>query len=284
MITLDRLITIFSALNGATQFTETPVRHQGVIIKSAINTLHANGVIATKAKMMDRTFTKIESSTCSSTTRNCFPNMNHLDETHSSEHLRKDIPAIEAQIDYTFKNKTLIDLAFIHSSYASANGNAIDRCNERLEFLGDKVLGLIVSDFLYSYLPDQLEGKLSYLHSCLVEASACTLYLKKIALERFLMVGKGEAMKEGKGRETILADLFEAIMGALYLDGGMEAARRFFFDHFEDVVLSMIEKPQRNWKAELQDYCQKSYQKPPEYTIFKEEGPEHLKNFMFKCI
>lgn len=195
------------------------------------------------------------------------------------DHLQKGIPLVEDQINYTFKDKNLIALAFIHRSFTNENRNVINLHNERLEFLGDAILGLVVSDFLYSHLPDHPEGELSYLRSRLVEAPACMLYLQKIDLERFLMVGKGEAMNEGKGRGTILADLFEAIMGAIYLDGGIEAARCFFFDHFKEEVLSIIEKPHRNWKAELQDYCQKKYQKPPEYVVLREEGPDHLKIF-----
>ena len=89
-------------------------------------------------------------------------------------------------------------------------------------------------------------------------------------------------MNEGKGRGTILADLFEAIIGALYLDGGVEAAHSFFFDHFRENIFSIIEKPHRNWKAELQDYCQKKYQTPPDYEVLKEEGPDHLKTFFIK--
>lgn len=195
------------------------------------------------------------------------------------DHLQKGVPLIEAQINYTFKEKSLIELAFIHRSFTNENREIIDSHNERLEFLGDAILGLVVSDFLYSHLPDEPEGELSYLRSRLVEAPACTLYLQKIDLERFLMVGKGESMNEGKGRGTILADLFEAIMGAIYLDGGIEAARSFFFDHFNDEVFAILEKPHRNWKAELQDYCQKNYQKPPEYVVLREEGPDHLKTF-----
>ncbi|MEM8727147.1 MAG: ribonuclease III [Chlamydiota bacterium] len=195
------------------------------------------------------------------------------------DRLQKEIPLVEARIDYTFKNKGLIVLAFIHRSFTNENRSIIDCHNERLEFLGDAVLSLVVSDFLYSRFPDHPEGELSYLRSCLVEAPACTLYLQQIELERFLMVGKGEAMNAGKGRGNLLADLFEAVMGAIYLDGGVEAARRFFFDHFQEIVFSMIEKPHRNWKAEFQDYCQKKYRTPPEYTVVKEEGPDHLKIF-----
>lgn len=197
-------------------------------------------------------------------------------------HLVKGIPLIEAQIGYTFKEKSLAALAFIHRSFMNENRGVIENHNERLEFLGDAILGLIVSDFLYSHLPDHPEGELSYLRSRLVEATACTLYLNKIDLEKFLMVGRGESMNEGKGRGTILADLFEALMGAIYLDGGMEAARTFFFTYFKEEVFAIIDKPHRNWKAELQDYCQKNFQKPPEYTVLKEEGPDHLKTFFIR--
>ncbi len=190
-----------------------------------------------------------------------------------------EYPLVEAQIGYTFKEKSLISLAFVHRSFVNENRDLAASHNERLEFLGDAVLGLIMSDFLYLHLPDQPEGELSYLRSRLVDAVACVRYLKKIDLERFLMVGKGEAMNEGKGRGTLLADLFEAVIGAIYLDGGIEAARTFFFDHFKEDVLEIIDKPHRNWKAELQDYCQKEHQSPPTYEVLKEEGPDHLKTF-----
>jgi ribonuclease-3 len=195
------------------------------------------------------------------------------------DHLVKGIPLIEAQIGYTFKEKSLATLAFIHRSFTNENRGVVEGHNERLEFLGDAILGLIISDYLYSHLPDHPEGELSYLRSRLVEATACTLYLQKIGLERFLMVGKGESMNEGKGRGSILADLFEALMGAIYLDGGMEVARNFFFTHFKEEVLAILDKPHRNWKAEFQDYCQKNFQKPPEYTVLRAEGPDHLKTF-----
>lgn len=198
------------------------------------------------------------------------------------DHLQKALPIVESQIGYTFKDKSLLTLAFIHRSFTNENRDVVDTHNERLEFLGDAILGLVVSDFLYSHLPDHPEGELSYLRSRLVEAPACVLYLQKIDLEKFLMVGKGESMNEGKGRETILADLFEAVIGAIYLDGGLEPARSFFFDHFEKEVHQIIEKPHRNWKAELQDYCQKNFQKPPEYVVAGEEGPDHLKTFFIE--
>jgi len=199
------------------------------------------------------------------------------------DQIQKALPIIESQIGYIFKDKSLLSLAFVHRSFTNENRGVIDTNNERLEFLGDAILGLMVSDFIYSHLPHQPEGELSYLRSRLVEASACALYLKKLDLDRFLMVGKGESMNAGKGRDTIIADLFEAIIGAIYLDGGIKAVRSFFFDNFEQQVLEIIEKPHRNWKAELQDFCQKNYQKPPEYIVLGEEGPDHLKTFFIEA-
>ena len=193
-------------------------------------------------------------------------------------HLQKSLPSIENHLNYRFKDKSLLCLAFIHSSFVNESRNFI-KCNERLEFLGDAILGLIVSDFLYSRFPHYLEGKLSYIRACLVDTSACAFYLQKIDLESFLLMGKGEARNAGKGRSTTLANLFEAIIGAIYIDGGIEEAKSFIFGHFKEEMLHIIENPLRNWKAELQDFCQKNYQKVPEYVVVEERGPEHLKTF-----
>ncbi len=198
---------------------------------------------------------------------------------HTLDHLHKGIPLIEKKIGYEFKEKALLELAFVHRSFANENREYTLGHNERLEFLGDSILGLVVSDFLYTHLPEATEGKLSYLRSRLVEAPTCALYLNELDLAHFLIMGKGEAMNVGKGRETILADLFEALMGAIYLDGGLEVAREFFFRSFEKNVQNILVEPHRNWKAELQDYCQKKYQRTPIYFLEKEEGPDHLKTF-----
>lgn len=197
--------------------------------------------------------------------------------------LKINIPIIEEKIGYKFTDKALLELAFIHRSFANENRFIMKDHNERLEFLGDAILGLIISDFLYLTLPNHPEGELSYLRSRLVEASSCARYVQKLSLERFLLMGKGESMNEGKGRSTILSDLFEALIGAIYLDGGIKSSKDFFFDHFKEDVFQTIEKPHRNWKAELQDYCQKNYQRPPEYIVLKEEGPDHLKVFLI-CV
>jgi len=193
--------------------------------------------------------------------------------------LMKNASAIEKKLGYTFKDKKLLTLAFIHRSFYNEHRDLVQEHNERLEFLGDSILGLIVSDYLYHHLPSQAEGELSQLRAQLVEASACAHFLQQLDIAQFVLLGKGEKMNEGRGRETILADLFEALIGAVYIDGGIEAARLMFWNHFGKEIEKILKEPLHNWKAELQDYSQKKYQKPPVYKVEKEAGPDHSKMF-----
>jgi ribonuclease-3 len=195
------------------------------------------------------------------------------------EEIVRQSEGIEQKLGYIFKEKKLLALAFVHRSYFNENRNLLPEHNERLEFLGDSVLGLLISDFLYTQLPGQPEGELSRLRSQIVDAAACADYLNRLGLGEFVLLGKGERSNDGKGRETIMADLFEAIIGAIYLDGGYGEAGKFFFGHFRDQVFATIKEPMRNWKAELQDLSQKKYQKPPVYKVVKESGPDHSKVF-----
>ncbi len=105
-------------------------------------------------------------------------------------------------------------------------------------------------------------------------------YIQKLQIEEFLLLGKGERMNDGRGRDSILSDLFEAIIGAIYLDGGIEAARRFLFKNFSKDIEGILKTPLRNWKALLQDYAQKKYQQPPIYKVLSEVGPDHSKVFL----
>jgi len=190
-----------------------------------------------------------------------------------------DFTAVEDKLCYQFKNKKLLGQAFVHRSFYNENRDRISEHNERLEFLGDSVLGLLISDYLFQNLPTQAEGALSQLRAHLVEAGMCARLLTQLDLASYVLLGRGERMNEGRGRETILADLFEAIIGAIYLDGGIEAAKLFFWLHFQEAVEAVMKQPMRNWKAELQDYSQKKYQKPPVYRVEKESGPDHSKIF-----
>lgn len=186
--------------------------------------------------------------------------------------------AIESKLGYPFNDRSLLALAFVHRSFVNEN-REITQHNERLEFLGDSVLGLLMADYLYQELPTTPEGDLSYLRSRLVEAISCVMYIQKLNVEQYLLLGKGEKMNDGRGRESILADLFEAIVGAIYVDRGLEAVKTFIFKNFLDEIEAILKTPLRNWKALLQDYCQKKFQRPPNYVVLDESGPEHSKTF-----
>ena len=155
----------------------------------------------------------------------------------------------------------------------------MDQHNERLEFLGDSVLGLALADYLYRRLPASPEGQLSQLRSRLVDASSCARFLQKLDLADFILLGKGEKLSAAVVKSSILADVFEALVGALYLDGGIASVRSFLFAHFEADFEEAIGSPSRNYKAELQDYSQKRFQKPPAYRVVEEGGPDHAKVF-----
>lgn len=194
------------------------------------------------------------------------------------ENIIKNSSLIELKLDYKFKDPTILALAFIHRSYINEN-RTVYQHNERLEFLGDSILGLLIAEHLYRVLPNTPEGDLSYLRSRLVEASSCVAYVLKLDVASYLLLGKGERMNDGRGRDTILADLFEAIIGAIYLDGGLEEARNFVFKNFSKEIENILKTPLKNWKAILQDYCQKKFQKPPIYKVVSEVGPDHSKQF-----
>lgn len=197
---------------------------------------------------------------------------------HAINEIIKKAPEIEAKIGYTFNDLHLLALAFTHRSFVNEN-KEISQHNERLEFLGDSVLGMLVSDYLYCTLPNTPEGDLSYLRSRLVEAASCVAYIQKFCIESYLILGKGERMNDGRGRESILADLFEALMGAIFLDGGIQAAKDFYFNNFSQEINAILKTPLQNWKALLQDLCQKNYQQTPVYKIEEESGPDHSKRF-----
>lgn len=189
------------------------------------------------------------------------------------------LPEIEESLGCVFKDKFLLALAFVHRSYFNEKRGEVKEHNERLEFLGDSVLGVLVSEYLYVRFPEAPEGELSHMRSYLVDAKACSEQVQELGLDRFILLGKGEQRNTGRGRETILADLFEALIGALFLDGGTEAALKFFHAHIEEKLDRAIDRPMRNWKAELQDYVQKKWQTIPTYQVLDEEGPDHRKLF-----
>lgn len=204
--------------------------------------------------------------------------------TNPLKHLINNAQEIEAKINYTFKDKSLLALAFVHRSFVNEHRLVTSEHNERLEFLGDSILGLLIADYLYTTLPSNSEGDLSHLRSRLVEGSSCILYIQKLQVEPYLLLGKGEKMNDGRGRGSILSDLFEAIIGAIYLDGGLSAAASFLFGHFQEEIESIVKEPLCNWKAILQDYTQKKYSVAPIYKVLSESGPDHSKTFIITVL
>ncbi|MEI8126141.1 MAG: ribonuclease III [Parachlamydiaceae bacterium] len=202
---------------------------------------------------------------------------------HTIDNLSQPTQEIEAKLQYTFKDHALLALAFVHRSYINEH-KEVPQHNERLEFLGDSILGLLTAEYLYRQLPTTAEGDLSYLRSRLVEASSCVSFVQNLGIEQYLLLGKGERMNDGRGRDSILADLFEAIIGAIYLDGGIEAARHFLFSNFKSKIEEILKTPLSNWKAILQDYCQKKHQQTPIYQVLEESGPDHSKKFIIAVI
>ena len=192
---------------------------------------------------------------------------------------KKNLIEVEESLGYTFQDKDLLTLSFIHRSFANESRGQVTRHNERLEFLGDSVLGLVMAEYLYRHLPSQPEGQLSQIRSRLVDASSCAHYLQKFELSRYILLGRGEKVSEGTAKTSILADVFEALVGALYLDGGIDAVKSFLLTHFEEEIGQVINSPSRNYKAELQDYSQKLFQIAPVYKVIDEAGPDHAKIF-----
>ncbi len=193
--------------------------------------------------------------------------------------LEKSLQSIEKSIGYHFTDQSKLIRAFVHSSFINEYKEQALRHNERLEFLGDSVLNLIVTEYLFCNFPDVTEGELSTLRSHIVSASSCIKFIQKLKIEQHLLVGRGEQLNAGRGKTSIMADLFEAILGAIYLDGGLEKTRSFFFAHFADMLHAMLQKPQANFKALLQEQLQKSKRQIPQYLVLEESGPDHEKLF-----
>lgn len=190
------------------------------------------------------------------------------------------IPIVEARLGYTYKNRSLLTTALIHRSFLNEHKDVSSGHNERLEFLGDSILNLIVGEYLFQHLPATQEGTLSAIRASAVSSSACLSYMNQLHIQEYILVGKGEKMQAAKGRTSILADAFEALLGAIYLDGGLEAARHFFLSHFSSNIDQMCHTPQHNFKALLQEISQKEHRTMPEYRVLEESGPDHERLFV----
>lgn len=185
------------------------------------------------------------------------------------------LAAAEARLGYAFRDRRLLAEALTHSS---GKTDALPS-NERLEFLGDSILGAIVARQLFLAQPDWDEGDLTRVKSAVVSAATLAEASLALGLPEFFVIGKGLA-KEGRFPTSLLANVFEAVVAAIYLDGGFEAAERFVMASLGDVIDRVIhEGLARNWKSILQQYAQKTFSVTPTYRVTREEGPDHVKRF-----
>ena len=191
---------------------------------------------------------------------------------------------LEARIGYTFHDRRLLQNALIHSSYANENRARGCTSNERLEFLGDSVLGMVTAMRLYRLYPDMPEGKLSRLRAELVCEQSLHAVALELGLGSYIRLGHGEARNGGRERPSILADAVEAIIAAIYLDGGLESAQRFILDH----ILTGLAEGQMHhvadYKTDLQERVQRKPGQALEYTLLSESGPDHNKSFTMNVL
>lgn len=186
----------------------------------------------------------------------------------------------EKKIKVLFKDKNLLKQAFIHRSYINENGSTSLSHNERLEFLGDAVLELIVTDFLYDKYPHYAEGELTALRSALVNAVIISDVASKIGMNDYLLLSKGEAKDNGKARQYILANTYEAFIGALYLDQGYEVANKFIWKTLLPKTEEIVNKKLwRDAKSLVQERAQEFVSVTPAYKVLHQSGPDHDKHF-----
>jgi len=189
----------------------------------------------------------------------------------------KELALLMKRMDHRFKNESLLVNALTHSSYAHEcrHGGAD---NERLEFLGDSVLGFIAAEYLFGLLSSQ-EGELTKVRASVVCEKALASYANELGLGDYLLLGHGEQATGGNRRPSILADAFEAVLAAVYLDGGMEEARRFVMPYLEKEVASQRRRHFKDYKTCLQEIVQQNPEERVEYALVKESGPDHQKQF-----
>ena len=188
---------------------------------------------------------------------------------------------LEKKLGYTFKNPALLSEALSHSSYANEHRSAHLNSNERLEFLGDSVLGFVTAEFLFATHPDLPEGDLTRIRAALVcEQSLYEVATSQLDLGRYLKLGRGEEAGGGRKRTSILADATEAVFAAVYLDGGIHSASRLIHRVLLDAVRQeTVEERRRDYKTALQELVQRQADQVLTYRMIGEHGPDHAKVF-----
>jgi ribonuclease III len=193
---------------------------------------------------------------------------------------RRDLTPLEKRLGYRFKRPDLLDLALTHRSWANEQG--IPEHYERLEYLGDSVLGLVTAEWLYKEHPELPEGELSKLKAQLVSRETLAQYARELDLGTVLKIGVGEDRSGGRTKSSLLCDSLEGVFGALYLDGGLEAARKAILPMLKG-SFEVVERTVTDAKTQLQEVSQALGWDLPEYRLAGSSGPDHDKTFVVEC-
>ena len=192
-----------------------------------------------------------------------------------------DFTAFETRIGYQFKNKGLLEQAFTHRSYLNENRQSGRQHNERLEFLGDAVLELVVTEFLYAKYPEKAEGELTAVRAALVNTQSISAAATHLGMNEYLLLSRGESKDTGRARQIILANAFEALIGAIYLDNGYEPAAAFIaaqlFGKADEIVAKRL---WQDAKSRFQEVAQEKTGITPSYNLVQQSGPDHDKRFV----
>ena len=190
---------------------------------------------------------------------------------------------LQTNLGYTFARHSLLKHAITHSSFVHEQKLSVSDSNERLEFLGDAVLELCISDFLYHRYPDMTEGDLTKKRASLVCEASLAGLARSLKIGEFLLLGQGEAAEGGREKDSILSDAMESILGAIFLDGGLEEARALILRLFEPIADKATSKI-KDYKSTLQEHLQKKNDGTATYKIINEDGPPHRKTFTAQAI
>ena len=197
----------------------------------------------------------------------------------------KNITEAEAALKLIFSDKALLQRALTHRSYINENPDYLLEDNERLEFLGDAVLDFVTGEYLYHHFPEMAEGRLTNLRSALVRTERLAQFAVDLRVGDHLFLGRGEEDSGGRERLAILCDAFEAIVGALFLDQGIDAARQFVYKLVEPALQEILQADtDKDAKSRLQELAQSIYRLTPTYRTIKEQGPDHAKEFTVEAI
>ena len=197
----------------------------------------------------------------------------------------KNLLDLEHKLNYYFNDRNLLKNALLHKSLGNERKEYKNQNNERLELLGDAVLDLIVAEYLYKNYKSASEGTIAKLKAMIVSEPILAKISRQIGVGKFLMLSRGEIVSGGRNRESILADSFEAILGAVYIDSNLDEARVFALSHIKQYIDHIEENEDiLDFKSILQEYVQKEFRTVPTYELVAERGPDHMKEFEIQVI